>query len=137
MTDPTGPFDPDQRPYYDPRGGFNTSPVHGYHGPQYGVPAPYGVHPMTGIPYSDKSKVTAGLLQLLLPFVLICGVGRLYSGHIGIGLTQLILYLFGWVLALIVIGWLIVPAVWLWSVIDGIVMLAGNPVDGHGRPLRP
>ena len=81
--------------------------------------------------------MTAGLLQLLLPFVFVCGVGRLYSGHIGIGLTQLLLYFFGWVLALVVIGWLVVPAVWLWSVIDGIVMLAGNPVDSHGRPLRP
>ncbi len=91
---------------------------------------------MTGIPYSEKSKVTAGLLQMLLPFVFVCGVGRLYSGHVGIGLTQLLLYLFGWILALVVIGWLVVPAVWLWSVIDGIVMLAGDPVDGHGRPLR-
>jgi hypothetical protein len=27
-------------------------------------------------------------------------------------------------------------AVWLCFVIEGIVMLAGRPVDGQGRPLR-
>jgi hypothetical protein len=39
-------------------------------------------------------------------------------------------------------AYLIVPilfwlTVWLWSWIDGIVMLAGRPVDGEGRALRP
>ena len=63
--------------------------------------------------------MVAGLLQLLLPF----GIGRLYSGHIGIGVAQLVLSLFG-------IGV-------LWAFIDGIVILAGRPTDGHGRPLRP
>ena len=32
---------------------------------------------------------------------------------------------------------LIYGAIWLWFVIDGIVMLAGRPVDGQGLPLRP
>jgi hypothetical protein len=26
---------------------------------------------------------------------------------------------------------------WVWFVVDGIIMLAGRPVDGQGRPLRP
>jgi hypothetical protein len=81
--------------------------------------APYGREPVTGQPYSDRSKVIAGLLQLFLPF----GVGRLYSGHIGIGIAQLVLALFG-------IGV-------LWAFIDGIVILAGRPTDPYGRPLRP
>ena len=81
--------------------------------------APYGREPMTGQPYSDRSKVAAGLLQLFLPF----GVGRLYAGHVGIGVAQLVLSLFG-------IGV-------LWAFIDGIVILAGRPTDQYGRPLRP
>ena len=81
--------------------------------------APYGREPMTGQPYSDRSKVVAGLLQLFLPI----GIGRLYMGQAGIGVAQLVLSLFG-------IGI-------LWAFIDGIVILAGRPTDARGRPLRP
>ena len=81
--------------------------------------APYGREPMTGQPYSDRSKVVAGLLQVFLPI----GIGRLYTGHAGLGVAQLVLSLFG-------IGM-------LWAFIDGIVILAGRPTDSRGRPLRP
>jgi hypothetical protein len=80
--------------------------------------APYGRDPHTGLPYSDRSKVAAGVLQILLPF----GVGRFYSGHTGMAVAQLILALFG-------IGV-------LWSFIDGIVLLVGRPADPYGRPMR-
>ncbi|MBK6513938.1 MAG: TM2 domain-containing protein [Polyangiaceae bacterium] len=79
---------------------------------------PYGIHPATGMPYSDKSKVVAGVLQILLPF----GVGRFYTGHIGIGVAQLLT-------SFICIGG-------IWSFIDGIMMLMGNVPDAQGRPLR-
>ena len=75
---------------------------------------------MSGFPYSDRSKVVAGLLQLLLPI----GIGRMYAGQAGIGVAQLLLTLF--------FGIGIV-----WAFIDGIVILAGRPTDRHGRPLRP
>ena len=81
--------------------------------------APYGRDPATGAPYSDRYKVAAGLMQLLLPF----GIGRFYTGHTGIALAQLVLSFAG-------IGL-------LWAFIDGIVILAGRPTDRHGRPLRP
>ena len=48
--------------------------------------APYGLHPVTGIPYSDKSKLVAGLLQIFLPF----GIGRFYIGDTKIGVLQLV-----------------------------------------------
>ena len=38
--------------------------------------APYGRSPLTGEPLSDKSKIVAGLLQLLGP-VDVLGVGRI------------------------------------------------------------
>jgi hypothetical protein len=85
----------------------------------YDPQAPYGREPLTGQPYSDRSKVIAGLLQLFLPF----GFGRLYTGHAVIGVAQLVLSIFG-------IGV-------LWAFIDGIVILAGRPTDVRGRPLRP
>jgi Domain of unknown function (DUF1707)/TM2 domain len=105
-----------------PSGGYPVHALHGGYGPVppgHDLEAPYGREPMTGLPYSDRSKVIAGLLQLFLPI----GIGRLYSGHAAIGLAQLFLSLFG-------IGV-------LWAFIDGIVILAGRPTDARGRPLRP
>jgi TM2 domain-containing membrane protein YozV len=85
----------------------------------YDPEAPYGRDPVTGRPYSDRLKVIAALLQLFLPF----GTGRFYTGHTGIAVAQLVLVLFG-------VGV-------IWSFIDGIVILAGDPTDPEGRPLRP
>jgi TM2 domain-containing membrane protein YozV len=100
-----------------------------------------GFDPLTGKPYSDKNKTTAGLLQLLLGLLLaLGGVGRLYAGHTGIGATQMILSVGGWIITCAgggPFGLLLLTGAWLWAWIDGIVMLAGHPVDGQGRPLRP
>ncbi|HEU5038723.1 MAG TPA: TM2 domain-containing protein [Nocardioides sp.] len=83
--------------------------------------APYGVHPVTGIPYSDKTKLVAGLLQILLPF----GIGRFYLGDTKTGVWQL-------VVTLVTCG---IGA--LWPFIDGIIILAtDNVTDSQGRPLR-
>jgi hypothetical protein len=109
--------------------------------------APYGYDPRSGRPFSDKSKVTAGLLQLVLGFLGIGGIGRLYAGNTSRGLTQLIMTVVSFVslicglaLLAIVVGIFLLPIpflCWLWFVGDGIVMLTGHPVDGQGRPLRP
>lgn len=80
--------------------------------------APYGWDPVSGRPFSDRSKVIAGVLQILLPF----GIGRFYSGHTGIGVAQLLLSFVG-------IGV-------VWAFLDGILMLLGRPTDPYGRPLR-
>ena len=82
--------------------------------------APYGVHPVTGIPYSDKSKLVAGLLQILIPL----GIGRFYIGDTKTGVWQL-------VVTVLTCG---IGA--LWPFIDGIIMLATDSVDAQGRPLR-
>lgn len=78
--------------------------------PSYPAPAPAG--------YSDKSRIAAGALQILLPF----GTGRFYTGHIHIAVLQLVLVLTG-------IGV-------IWSIIDGILLITTGGTDRHGRPLR-
>ncbi|WP_328915105.1 MULTISPECIES: TM2 domain-containing protein [unclassified Streptomyces] len=79
--------------------------------------APYGYDPY-GRPYSEKSKVVAGVLQLLLGGF---GVGRFYTGHTGIALGQLFTC----------------GGCGIWALIDGIMLLAGNDQkDAQGRPLR-
>lgn len=96
-----------------------AAPVSGAAHPAPDLAAPYGREPATGLPYSDQYKIAAGVMQLLLPF----GIGRFYTGHIGIAIAQLVLSFAG-------IGL-------LWAFIDGIVILAGRPTDRRGRPLRP
>lgn len=65
---------------------------------------------------SDKSRMLAGALNFLP------GIGRFYLGYAAIGLLQLMLSPCG-------IGW-------LWSIIDGIGIMAGAcPDDGYGRKL--
>jgi TM2 domain-containing membrane protein YozV len=89
----------------------------------YGVSsqAPYGLHPVTGIPYSDKSKIVAGLLQIFLPF----GIGRFYIGDTKTGVLQLIV-------AVVTCG-----IGGLWSLIDGILILVHDDTkDARGYILR-
>ncbi|SOJ55028.1 hypothetical protein MSIMFB_02518 [Mycobacterium simulans] len=99
--------------------------------PQYSAPgsyfdpsAPFGRHPVSGQPYSDKSKTIAGLLQLL-GLIGIVGIGRIYIGHTGLGIAQLL------------VGWLTcgVGAV-IWGIIDALLILTDRVSDPWGRPLR-
>ena len=111
-----------QQPYGQPYGqqpGYGQQP---YGQPAYAFnpAAPYGVDPASGLPYSDKSKLVAGLLQILIPL----GIGRMYMGQVGLGVGQLLVTIFTCGLGS------------LWPFIDGIVILAGNPRDGQGRPMK-
>lgn len=134
---PYGAPTPPPPPYGAPEGSVPPPPPAAappYGAPQppqapygsYGAPvgampgAPYGVHPVTGIPYSDKSKVVAGLLQILVPF----GIGRFYIGDSGIGVAQLLVTIFTCGIGA------------LWPVIDGIIMLASDSKDANGLMLR-
>jgi len=102
---------------YGPPPGFNPPPAPGMMQPG----APYGVDPMTGMPLSDKSKMTAGLLQIFLGSF---GVGRFYLGYTGLGIAQ------------IAVVWLTCGFGSIWTLIDGIMMLTGKVPDAQGRPLR-
>ena len=73
---------------------------------------------------SDKSKVVAGLLQLLGLFGLV-GIGRIYLGYTGLGIAQL-------VVGLITCG---IGAV-VWGIIDAVLILTDKVRDPEGRPLR-
>ncbi|HEX2130466.1 MAG TPA: DUF1707 domain-containing protein [Actinophytocola sp.] len=68
--------------------------------------------------YSDRSRIAAGVLQILLPF----GIGRFYTGHTGTALAQLISALF-------FVGI-------VWSFVDGVILIARGGEDRYGRPLR-
>jgi TM2 domain-containing membrane protein YozV len=108
---PGYPFPPPPQGFYPP--GSYADPA-----------APYGRHPLTGEPLSDKSKVVAGLLQLL-GIVGIVGIGRIYLGQIGLGVAQLIV-------GIVTCG---IGAI-VWGIVDAVLILTDNVRDSHGRPLR-
>ncbi|MEV6551071.1 TM2 domain-containing protein [Streptomyces sp. NPDC051597] len=96
-----------QAPGYPPPPGFYTGDPN----------APYGYDPY-GRPYSDKSKIIAGILQLCLGTL---GIGRFYAGSVGVGLAQLFTC----------------GGLGIWALIDGIMYLVGNDrTDAQGRLLR-
>ena len=68
--------------------GYQQPPMQNPYGPYApGMPnpyAPWGSHPITGVPYSEKSKLVAGLLGIFLGYF---GVGRFYTGHYGLALS--------------------------------------------------
>jgi TM2 domain-containing membrane protein YozV len=117
--DPSGP---PQQPYPPPAGGYPGQPVP-YPPAPYGPPgAPYGYgFDAYGRPLSDKSKLTAGLLEIFLGSF---GVGRFYLGYTGIGIAQ------------IAVTWLTCGLGGIWPLIDGIMMLTGKVPDAEGRTLR-
>ncbi|MFJ2812478.1 TM2 domain-containing protein [Streptomyces sp. NPDC087294] len=79
--------------------------------------APFGVDPK-GRPYSSKSKIVAGILQIFLGCF---GVGRFYVGSAGVGVAQL----------------LTCGGLGFWALIDGIIFLVSNDrTDKQGNVLR-
>lgn len=118
----SNPPPPPQQPYPQP-GQYGPPP--GAYPPVYADPtAPFGRHPVTGEPLSDKSKVVAGLLQLI-GLVGIVGIGRIYLGYTGLGIAQL-------VVGLVTCG---IGAV-IWGVVDAVLLLTDKVRDPEGRPLR-
>jgi TM2 domain-containing membrane protein YozV len=79
---------------------------------------------VSGLPFSDKSKTIAALLQFLGLFG-IAGLGRIYIGQTGLGIAQLLV-------GLATCG---VVAV-VWGTIDALLMLTDKVSDSNGRPLR-
>ncbi|CAL9484570.1 TM2 domain-containing protein [Streptomyces sp. JH002] len=78
--------------------------------PAPGVPA--------GAPESPKSKVVAGILQILLGSV---GAGRWYTGHYGMAVAQL----------------LTCGGLGIWALIDGILFLVKEDrTDSDGLVLK-
>jgi hypothetical protein len=121
---PAGSTPPPPPPPTGPAPGYAGYTPPGAPAGAYGVSsqAPYGLDPRTGIPYSDKQKLVAGLLQILLPF----GIGRYYIGDTKIGVWQTVATVLTCGLAHI------------WTLIDGILMLVHDDTkDARGYILRP
>ena len=86
---PTAPGYASQPQPPAPGQGMAMPPQYSLYAPQYSpygpqALAPFGVDPLTGLPYSDKSKLVAGLLQIFLGGL---GIGRFYLGNVGMAIA--------------------------------------------------
>jgi TM2 domain-containing membrane protein YozV len=114
--DPYGQSNPYNQQVYAQPGGYP---------PGYGLPgadpqAPFGRN-QSGEPYSDKSKLVAGLLELFLGGF---GAGRFYLGYNGIAVAQFLVTFFTCGLG------------GIWPLIDATMIFTGNVRDRYGRPLQ-
>jgi TM2 domain-containing membrane protein YozV len=140
---PVQPYQPQEYPPPPgyPAQGYPSYPAPGYPTTGYGPTVPVPVDPLTGQPLSPKTKMAAGLLQLV-PAILFGfgGIGRLYAGNVALGVMQIAASIIGWISFacgfVLVFPFFVTAGVWVWMVVDGIVMLAGRPLDGQGRVLR-
>ncbi|KBZ57080.1 NINE protein [Mycobacterium colombiense] len=128
------PYTPPPVPGYPPPQAYPGNA--GYPGyPGYVDPhAPYGRDPVTGLPLSDKSATTAGLLQLFLGLF---GIGRFYIDSTQIAVAQLCLGLFGILFSLFCfLGFPVLLGGIVWAIVDAILIFTGSVKDKDGRKLR-
>ena len=125
MSNPTAPgwtsdpFNSEIERYWDGAAFTMTRSTAGSAPPQQLAPAatysPALAVNNTGV--SQKSRTIAALLGFFLGGL---GVHRFYLGNVGMGF------------ALLFLGWL---TLYLWNLIDWIIVLAGGAKDGYGRPV--
>ena len=123
--------------------GYNPAPAGGAdwqqaasgydYGAQYGVPVPqqqpqYGVLPQqqqfyAQAPMQSKDKAIAILFCLFFGGF---GAHNFYTGFNGMGATQLVLLLVGWLLSFVLIGIPLLIALGIWVLVDLIMIIAGS-----------
>jgi TM2 domain-containing membrane protein YozV len=75
-------------------------------------PMPYP--PMQPAPMiKPKNPGVAAVLSFLVP-----GVGQLMNGDIGLGILMMILTVLAWFSLFVVIGFILLPAVYIWSIVQ-------------------
>lgn len=80
-----------------------------------------------------KSKIAAGLLGLFLGSL---GVHNFYLGNTGKAVAQLLLTIFGCILAIFIVGIFMIAASGIWSFIEAIMIFTGKiDKDANGIPL--
>lgn len=81
-----------------------------------------------------KSKLAAGLLAIFLGGL---GIHNFYLGFTSKAIIQLACTLVGYVLSCLVIGWFVVFGIWVWAIVEAIMIFTGQiGCDAHGVPLR-
>jgi hypothetical protein len=123
------PANPYGQPTYEPSSGQYGQPANPYSQPQYGQPVPPYAQPQQPMQYNINVGIGGygvteppkdWLVALLLCLFLGClGVHRFYTGHIALGVIQLLTF----------------GGCGIWALVDFILILANSYTDSYGRPL--
>lgn len=82
---------------------------------------------------AQKSKICAALLAFFLGGL---GIHNFYLGYTGKAVAQLLLTIFGSILAVFIIGFFMVAAVGIWTLVEFIMILTGSiNTDAQGNPI--
>jgi TM2 domain-containing membrane protein YozV len=81
---------------------------------------------------SPKSRLAATLLAFFLGGF---GAHRFYIGKIGTAVTMLILTIVGYATIWLLFGFIPLAVVWVWNLIDFIMIVAGSMKDNTGLPI--
>ncbi|GAA3583809.1 hypothetical protein [Kribbella ginsengisoli] len=115
------PDQPAQEPQYgQQQPQYGSPPQYGQQQPQYGSPPQYGNLPAPqpyGIGYPQQVAPKNPGLALVASFF-IPGLGTLINGNVGLGIAIFAAYCVAAVLCFVIIGFVLLPAVWVWGMID-------------------
>ncbi|WP_087117495.1 TM2 domain-containing protein [Corynebacterium urinipleomorphum] len=126
---------PQNQQYAQPHQQPQAQPNYGQPQPQYGQVQPYNQfqqQPM-GAP---KNKIVAALLFFFLGEL---GIGNFYMGQTNLGIAKLVLFFIGMLTMIIFLGFFILGALWLWSLVEMVMVLTGAggyDRDSNGVPLQ-
>lgn len=82
---------------------------------------------------NNKQKLVAGLLAIFLGCY---GVHNFYLGYTKKAVIQLVCTIVGLVLSIIIIGLFAVIGIWIWAIVEGIMIFTGKiDTDANGNPL--
>lgn len=82
---------------------------------------------------NNKQKLVAGLLAIFLGCY---GVHNFYLGYTKKAVIQLVCTIVGLVLSILIIGLFVVIGIWIWAIVEGIMIFTGKiAVDAKGNPL--
>lgn len=134
------PSDPTAQRYFDGKSWTESrAPMPSQSAQPFQAGAPYqpGGPYQPGQPYGTgsppKQAVIAGLLQIFLGSL---GIGRFYIGDNVLGGIQLALGVVGMFLFVFCfLGIFILIPLWIWTLIDAIMMFNGQVRDSEGRQL--
>jgi TM2 domain-containing membrane protein YozV len=100
-------------PQQPPPEGYPAQPYQQYPQPPYPVQQGGYMQPYGAMAVAPKNPGFALVASFFIP-----GLGSVINGSVGMGILIVVSYVIAWISLTVLIGFLLVPAVWVWGMID-------------------
>lgn len=127
------PYSAQQNSPYSAQQNYPQQQNYGYQGMQQNIQ--YG-DPQLPPGYKQKSMVAAALFAFFLGSL---GAHNFYLGNTKKAIAQLLMCIFGYITAIILVGFLILGALYIWVIVEFVLILARSgdyASDNNGVPLN-